>query len=116
MHRSHGDAAHLADLLGAPLGLGTASGSGSPSACPRPAHARGLGRLLALFAALWFLFANNPALIAAHVLGDLNADYYFYADSRLQAVVATMPVLAAIIAAAWISLRPQACLRARDAE
>lgn len=29
---------------------------------------------LALFAALWFLFANNPALIAAHVLGDLNAD------------------------------------------
>lgn len=62
---------------------------------------------LALFAALWFLFANNPALIAAHVLGDLNADYYFYADSRLQAVVATMPVLAAITAAAWISLRPQ---------
>lgn len=71
---------------------------------------------LALFAALWFLFANNPALIAAHVLGDLNADYYFYADSRLQAVVATMPVLAAITAAAWISLRPQAGLRARDAE
>lgn len=62
---------------------------------------------LALFAALWFLFANNPALIAAHVLGDLNADYYFYADSRLQAVVATMPVLAAITAAAWTSLRPQ---------
>lgn len=70
---------------------------------------------LALFAALWFLFANNPALIAAHVLGDLNADYYFYADSRLQAVVATMPVLAAITAAAWICLRPQADLRARDA-
>ncbi|WP_186304331.1 glycosyltransferase 87 family protein [Kocuria palustris] len=62
---------------------------------------------LALFASLWFLFANNPALIAAHMLGDLNADYYFYPDSRLQAVVATLPVLAAIAAAAWISLRPQ---------
>lgn len=57
--------------------------------------------------ALWVLFANNPALIAAHFLGDLNADYYFYATNRVQAMVATLPVIAASGATAWISVRPQ---------
>ena len=60
--------------------------------------------------------ADIGASLKGLVGGEVKGYTKMLADSRLQAVVATMPVLAAIIAAAWISLRPQACLRARDAE